>query len=52
MDAYNILENYPHASYAILDSAGHTAHLDQSTLVDSLIQNWLERINNLKEVYS
>lgn len=52
IDAYNIIENYPHASYAILDGAGHTAHLDQSTLVDSLIQNWLERINNFKEDYS
>lgn len=43
-DAFKVLDHYPHASYALLDRAGHTAHLDQLGLVSVLIEDWLERV--------
>lgn len=43
-DAYNMLDNYPHASYALLDKAGHTAHLDQPEVVSTLIEEWLDQM--------
>jgi pimeloyl-ACP methyl ester carboxylesterase len=42
-DAWNILENYPRASYVVLDRAGHPLE-DSAELVNVLIREWLERV--------
>jgi pimeloyl-ACP methyl ester carboxylesterase len=38
-DAWRILENYPHATFAVLDRAGHHAHIEQSHLL--YCGNWV-----------
>ena len=42
-DAWNILENYPRASYVVLDRAGHPLE-DSAALVNVLIREWLDRV--------
>lgn len=42
-DAWKILENYPRATYVVLDRAGHFLE-DSNDLVHMLINNWLDRV--------
>jgi pimeloyl-ACP methyl ester carboxylesterase len=42
-DAWNILENYPRASYIVLDRAGHPLE-ESAGLVNVLIKEWLDRV--------
>ena len=42
-DAWNILENYPRASYVVLDRAGHPLE-ESAGLVNVLIREWLDRV--------
>ena len=44
-DAWSILENFPRATFAILDRAGHCLQIEQEKLFNSLINDWLLRIN-------
>jgi len=44
-DAWNILENFPRATFAILDSAGHNLQIEQEDVFNSLINEWLVRVN-------
>lgn len=44
-DAWNILENYPRATFAILDRAGHLLQIEQENLFNSLVNDWLIRVN-------
>ncbi|MCY1137281.1 alpha/beta hydrolase [Actinoplanes sp. Pm04-4] len=43
-DAWNRLEHYPRASFAVLDSAGHNVLFEQRALCAALVANWLARI--------
>jgi pimeloyl-ACP methyl ester carboxylesterase len=43
-DAWTILENYPRATFAVLDRAGHFASWDQQALVKVLVSEWLDRL--------
>ncbi len=43
-DAFSILENYPRASYAILDRAGHNLQIEQAGLFRALTLEWLDRV--------
>jgi pimeloyl-ACP methyl ester carboxylesterase len=43
-DAWEILEKYPRASFAILDLAGHSLQIEQETLFNALISEWLDRV--------
>ncbi len=43
-DAWRILENYPRATFAVLDRAGHHAHIEQSHLFHALVGEWLDRV--------
>ncbi|MFX1318625.1 MAG: alpha/beta fold hydrolase [Promethearchaeota archaeon] len=43
-DAWTILENYPRATFAVLDQAGHALQLEQPTLFNSLVNEWLDRV--------
>lgn len=44
-DAWNILENFPRATFALLDSAGHCLQIEQEELFNSLVNEWLKRVN-------
>lgn len=44
-DAWPILENFPRATFAVLDSAGHNLQIEQADLFNSLINEWLIRTN-------
>ena len=43
-DAIDLLENFPRASFAVLDQAGHFLSVEQQTLMFALINEWLERV--------
>lgn len=43
-DAWAILEAYPRATFAVLDRAGHNLQIEQPTLFEALIREWLERV--------
>lgn len=46
-DAWNILENYPRATFAILDRAGHGLMVEQKDLFNTLVNEWLDRIEDV-----
>ncbi|WP_018887144.1 alpha/beta fold hydrolase [Paenibacillus massiliensis] len=43
-DAFGILDTYPRATFAVLDRAGHNLQIEQAILFESLISEWLERV--------
>jgi pimeloyl-ACP methyl ester carboxylesterase len=43
-DQFRLLENYPRASFVVLDKAGHNLQIEQEELFISLVKEWLERI--------
>ncbi|MFW9986922.1 MAG: alpha/beta fold hydrolase [Candidatus Odinarchaeota archaeon] len=47
-DAWNILEHYPRATFAVLDSAGHALQLEQSLLFNALVSEWLDRVEEMQ----
>lgn len=45
-DAWKIIENYPKATFAILDQAGHNLQIEEEKLFNSLVNEWLDRVEN------
>lgn len=43
-DAWRLLEHYPRGTFAVLDSAGHNAHIEQNQLFNALMGEWLDRV--------
>lgn len=43
-DAWPLLDHYPHATFAVLDGAGHNAHIEQPVLFEALVDEWLDRV--------
>ena len=43
-DAWGILDNYPRATFAVLDMAGHNLQIEQEELFNALVIEWLERV--------
>jgi len=43
-DAWNILDNYPRGTFAVMDKAGHNLQLEQVGLFNSLVNEWLDRV--------
>jgi pimeloyl-ACP methyl ester carboxylesterase len=43
-DGWDILENYPRATFAVLDRAGHALGVEQKALFNTLVNEWLDRI--------
>ena len=43
-DAWTILENFPRATFAILDRAGHFLQIEQEDLYRELVNEWLDRV--------
>ena len=44
LDQWDLLPHYPRATFAVLDAAGHNAHLERPALVEPLLIDWLERV--------
>jgi pimeloyl-ACP methyl ester carboxylesterase len=44
IDAWNVIENYPRASYVVLDRAGHGLGVEQKGLLRALAGEWLDRV--------
>jgi pimeloyl-ACP methyl ester carboxylesterase len=43
-DAWTIIENYPRATFAVLDRAGHAVQMEQEDLFAALVNEWLDRV--------
>ncbi len=43
-EAYQLLDNYPRATFAVLDRAGHALAFEQKTLFRALAGEWLDRV--------
>lgn len=43
-DAWSILEQYPRATFAVLDKAGHNLQIEQAGLFTALVSEWLDRM--------
>lgn len=49
-DAWHILENYPRASFAVLDRAGHNLQIEQPQLFNALVGEWLDRVQEALQI--
>jgi pimeloyl-ACP methyl ester carboxylesterase len=43
-DAWEIVENYPRATFAVLDRAGHPLIHEQTHLLQLMVDEWLDRV--------
>jgi pimeloyl-ACP methyl ester carboxylesterase len=43
--AWDLLGNFPRATFAVLDRAGHVLPLEQKALYSALISDWLDRVD-------
>lgn len=48
-DAWKIIENYPRATFVVLDRAGHGLYIEQEKLCHALINEWLDRVEEYIE---
>ena len=48
-DVWDLIENFPRATYAVLDRAGHFLSVEQNTLMKALINEWLDRVDESRE---
>lgn len=51
-DAWDILENYPRATYAVIDGAGHNLQIEQVEIFNCLVRSWVDaalKASSLKE---
>lgn len=49
-DAWDLLDNYPRATFAVLDRAGHFVNIEQDALCQSLMFEWLDRVEECTAV--
>jgi pimeloyl-ACP methyl ester carboxylesterase len=43
-DAWELLNNYPRATFTVLDRAGHLITIEQDVLCHALMREWLDRV--------
>ena len=43
-DAMGLLQNFPHATFAVLDYAGHNLQIEQPAVFNALTLEWLSRV--------
>jgi len=48
-DAWNILEHYPRATFAVVDRATHGWPSESTSLLAALVDDWLERLENTEQ---
>lgn len=46
-DAWNILDNYPRGTFAVLDRAGHNLQIEQVEIFNVLVGEWLDRVEEM-----
>lgn len=46
-DAWRILDNYPRGTFVVLDKAGHNLQIEQDGLFNSLVHDWLDRVESM-----
>jgi pimeloyl-ACP methyl ester carboxylesterase len=51
-DAWRIVENYPRATFAVLDRADHGLPIDQDALYRALVNDWLNRVEEARDAVS
>jgi pimeloyl-ACP methyl ester carboxylesterase len=47
-DAWDLVEHYPRATFAVLDRAGHALDLEQRGLFEALVGEWLDRVEEAR----
>lgn len=48
-DPFQLVPNYPRATYAALDRAGHAVQMEQPALFNALVREWLVRVREIQE---
>lgn len=43
-DQWSLIDHYPRATFAVLDRAGHALLIEQPTLLNALLAEWLDRV--------
>lgn len=43
-DLWSLIEDYPRATFSVIDVAGHNLQIEQSELFNSLVCNWILRV--------
>lgn len=46
--AWELVQRYPHATYAVLDRAGHALPHEQIGLFTALVAEWLDRVDETR----
>jgi len=49
-DQWKLLHNYPRATFAVLDGAGHALAIEQADLFESLTEEWLKRLGTTSAI--
>jgi pimeloyl-ACP methyl ester carboxylesterase len=49
-DAWRIVENYPRATFVVLDKAGHNLQIEHAQLFNALVSEWLDRVQLDKKI--
>jgi hypothetical protein len=49
-DAWGILENFPRATFAVLDRSGHFLEIEQQDLLSALAGEWLDRVEQYTSI--
>jgi len=44
-DGWALREHYPRGTFAVLDTAGHSVHLERPDLTGALLRDWLSRMD-------
>lgn len=48
-DAWDLIENIPRATFAVLDRASHFLSIEQNVLLKALVGEWLDRVKERRE---
>ncbi len=43
-DAWDIVEKYPRATFAVLDRAGHNLQIEQDSILEVMVNEWINRV--------
>ena len=49
-DAWDLIENFPRATFAVLDRASHFLSIEQNALMKALIDEWLDRVEEVRQL--
>lgn len=47
-DAWSILNNYPRATFAVIDRAGHNLQIEQNGIFNYMVNEWISRVEENK----